>query len=78
MPVGKVPAIRMVMLSGTGHRLPGAVTQHHGVLGIGSLADRRRSISRKMPQENFVAARPSAPDNRTIRRLFNVMLDLAT
>ncbi len=78
MPVGKVPAIRVVMLSGTRHRLPGAVTQHHGVHGTGSLAVRRRSISRKMPQKDFVVARPSAPDNCTIRRLFNVLLDPAT
>ena len=43
-----------------------------------SHADRRRSISRKMLQKNFLAALPSAPDNRKIRRLLNVLLDLST
>ncbi|HHM13140.1 MAG TPA: transposase [Planctomycetaceae bacterium] len=42
-----------------------------------SHADRRRSISREMLQENFLAALPPAPDNRKIRRLFEAMLDLA-
>ncbi len=78
MPVAKAPGIRVVMLSGTRNRLSGAVTQHRGVHGTGSLADRRRSISRKMPQKDFLAALPSTPDNRTIRGLFNVLLDLAT
>jgi hypothetical protein len=43
-----------------------------------SHADRRRSISRKMLQEQFLAALPPAPDNRKFRRLFEALIALAT
>jgi len=43
-----------------------------------SHADRRRSISRKMLQEKFLAALPRSPDNRKFRRLFEALLALAT
>jgi len=42
-----------------------------------SHADRRRSISREMLQENFLAALPPAPNHRKFRRLFEALLDLA-
>ena len=42
-----------------------------------SHADRRRSISRQMLQEKFLAALPATPNNRTFHRLFEAMLDLA-
>ena len=42
-----------------------------------SHADRRRSISREMLQENFLTALPPTPNNRKFRRLFEALLDLA-
>ena len=42
-----------------------------------SHADRRRSISREMLQEEFLAALPRIPNNRKFHRLFEALLDLA-
>jgi hypothetical protein len=42
-----------------------------------SHADRRRSISRKMLQEKFLAALPRSLNNRKLHRLLEVLLDLA-
>jgi hypothetical protein len=42
-----------------------------------SHADRRRSISREMLQERFLAALPRIPNNRKFHRLFEALLDLA-
>jgi len=42
-----------------------------------SHADRRRSISREMLQEHFLAALPLTPNNRKFHRLFEALLELA-
>jgi hypothetical protein len=42
-----------------------------------SHADRRRSISREMLHEEFLAALPPTPNNRKFHRLFEALLDLA-
>ena len=42
-----------------------------------SHADRRRSISREMLQEKFLAGLPPTPNNRKFHRLFEALLDLA-
>ena len=42
-----------------------------------SHADRRRSISREMLEEQFLAALPHAPDKRKFRTLFEALLALA-
>jgi hypothetical protein len=43
-----------------------------------SHADRRRSISREMLQDKFLAALPPTPDNRKFQTLFEALLALAT
>ena len=42
-----------------------------------SHADRRRSITRKMLENKFLAALPEPPDNCKFQRLFQTLLDLA-
>jgi hypothetical protein len=43
-----------------------------------SHADRRRSISREMLHEQFLAALPGAPNNRKFRTLAEALIALAT